>query len=113
MIFEGSRLPIKMTEIYLAHANCTPFLSPKHLDFVNEKNSCFCHLENSFFQPIPKNAFFISFAHFWLFLGGSNNHSLLQNQSGYRSFFSKSILLANLKKTNFWIVWKTIEDGRC
>ena len=33
----------------LAHANCTPFFSPKHLDFVSEKNSFFCHLENTVF----------------------------------------------------------------
>ena len=42
---------------YLAHANCTPFFSPKHLDFVTKKKSFFCHLENTFFQTLPKNAF--------------------------------------------------------
>ena len=105
--------PRPRTAMYLAHANCTPFLSPKHLDFVTEKNSFFCHLENSVFQTLPKNPFFISFAHFLLFLGGSNNHSLFQNQRLYRSFSPKKILLANLKNTNFWIVWKTIKDGRC
>ena len=68
----------------LAHANCTPFLSPKHLDFVTEKNSFFCHLENTVFQTLPKNAFFIRFAHFLLSLGGSINHSLVQNQRAYR-----------------------------
>ena len=68
----------------LAHANCTPFFSLKHLDFVTEKNRFFCHLENTVFQTLPKNAFFISFAHFLLFLGGSNNHSLVQNQMVYR-----------------------------
>ena len=55
---------------FLAHANCTPFFSPKQLDFVTEKNSFFCHLENTVFQALQKNAFFISFAHFLLFLGG-------------------------------------------
>ena len=54
----------------LAHANCTPFFSPKHLDFVTEKNSFFCHLENTVFQTLPKNAFFISFAHFSAFFRG-------------------------------------------
>ena len=73
----------------LAHANCTPFFSPKHLDFVTEKNSFFCHLENTVFQTLPKNAFFIRFAHILLFLGGSNNHSLVQNQRVYRSFSPK------------------------
>ena len=97
----------------LAHANCTPFFSPKHLDFVTEKNSFFCHLKNTVFQTLAKNAFFISSAHFVLFLGGSNNHSLVQNQRVCRSFSPKKILLANLKNTNFWIVWKTIRDGRC
>ena len=97
----------------LAHANSTPFFSPKHLDFVTEKNSFSCHLENIVFQTLPKNAFFISFAHFLLFLGGSNNHSLVQNQRVYRSFSPKKILLANLKNTNFWMVWITIKDGRC
>ena len=74
---------------FLAHANCTPFFTPKHLDFVIEKNTFFCHLENTVFQTLPKNAFFISFAHFLLFLGGSNNHSLVQNQRVYRSFSPK------------------------
>ena len=73
----------------LAHANCTPFFSPKHLDFATEKNRFFCHLENTVFQTLPKNAFFISFAHFLLFLGGSNNHSLVQNQRVHRSFSPK------------------------
>ena len=73
----------------LAHANCTPFFSPKHLDFVPEKNSFFCHLEDTVCQTLPKNAFFISFAHFLLFLGGSNNHSFVQNQRVYRSFSPK------------------------
>ena len=98
--------------LFLAHANCTPFFSPKHLDFVTEKKF-FCHLENTVFQTLPKNAFFISFAHFLLFLGGSNNDSLVQNQRVYRSFSPKKILLANWKNTNFWIIWKTIKDGRC
>ena len=64
----------------LARPNCTPFVSPKHLDFVNAKNNLFCHLENTVFQTLPKNAFFISFVHFLLLLGGSNNHSLVENQ---------------------------------
>ena len=72
--------------INVAHANCTPFFSPKHLDFVTEKNSFFCHLEN---LKMLENAFFIRFAHFLLFLGGSNNHSLVQNQRVYRSFSPK------------------------
>ena len=67
-----------------------PLFSPKHLDFVTEKNSFFCHLENTVFQTLPKNAFFIRFAHFLLFLGGSNNHSLVQNQRVYRSFSPKN-----------------------
>ena len=96
----------------LAHANCTPFFSPKHLYFVTEKKSFFCHLENTLFQTLPKNAFFISFAHFLLFLGGSNNHSLVQNQRVHRQFSPKKNLLANLKNTNFLIVWKTIKDWR-
>ena len=66
-----------------------PLFSPKHLDFVTEKNSFFCHLENTVFQTLLKNAFFIRFAHFLLFLGGSNNHSLVQNQRDYRSFSPK------------------------
>ena len=70
----------------LAHANCTPFSSAKHLHLVTEKNSFFCHVENTVFQPLPKNAFFIRFAHFLLFLGGSNNNSLVQNHRVYRSF---------------------------
>ena len=74
--------------VNLAHTNCTPFFSPKHLDFVNEKNSFFCHLENSVFQTLPKKKC-ISFAHFLLFLGGSNNHSLVQNQRVHRSFSPK------------------------
>ena len=90
-----------------------PLFSPRHLDFVTKKNSFFCHLENTVFQTLPENAFFIRFAHFLLFSGGSNNHSLIQNQRVYRSFSPKKILLANLKNTNFWIVWKTIKDGRC
>ena len=74
---------------HLAHAKCTTFFSPKQLDFVTEKNSFFCHLENTIFQILPKNAFFISFAHFLLFLGWSNNHFLVQNQRVYRSFSPK------------------------
>ena len=74
----------KVAFLDLAHANCTPFFSPKHLDFVTEKNSFFCHLENTVFQTLPKDAFFIRFAHFLLFLGGSNNHSLVQNQRANR-----------------------------
>ena len=97
----------------LAHANCTPFFSPKHLDFVTKKNSFFCHLENTVFQTLPKNAFFISFAHFLLFFGGTIDHSLVQNQRVNRLFSQKKVLLANLKNTNFWIVWKNFEDGRC
>ena len=91
----------------------TPFFSPKHLDFVTEKNSFFCHLENTVFQTHPKNAFFISFAHFLLFLGGSDNHFYSKIRGFTRHFPRKKILLANLKNTNFWIVWKTIKDGRC
>ena len=90
-----------------------PLFSPKHLDFVTEKNSFFLPSGKHCFSDPPKNAFFIRFAHFLLFLGGSNNHSLVQNQRVYRSFFLKKVLLANLKNTNFWIVWKTIKDGRC
>ena len=56
--------------ICLAHANCTPFFAPKQLDFVTEKNSFFAILKILFFKPSKKNAFFISFAHFLLFLGG-------------------------------------------
>ena len=66
-----------------------PLFSPKHVDFVTVKNSFFCHLENTVFQTLPKNAFLIRFAHFLLFLGGSNNHSLVQNQRVYRSFSPK------------------------
>ena len=79
----------KMKSTNLAHANCTPFFSPKHLGFVTEKNSFFCHVENTVFQTLPKNAFFIRFAHFLLFLGGSNNHSSVQNQRAYPSFSPK------------------------
>ena len=85
----------------LAHANCTPFFSPKHLDFVTEKNSFFCHLENTVFQTLPKNAFFISFAHFLLFLGGSNNHSLVQNQRVYRSFSPKKNFVSYFEEYQF------------
>ena len=46
---------------FLAHANCTPFFSPKHLDFVTEKNSFFCHLENTTFQTLPKKCIFHQF----------------------------------------------------
>ena len=81
--------PEATTTSDLAHANCTPFFSPKHLDFVREKNSFFCHLENTVFQTLPKKEFFIRFAHFLLFLGGSNNHSLVQNQRVYSSFSPK------------------------
>ena len=109
----STAFPEATTASDLAHANCTPFFSPKHLDFVTSKNSFFCHLENTVFQTLPKNAFFISFAHFLMSLGGSNNHSLVQNQRVHRSFSPKKIFLANLKNTNFWIVWKTIKDGRC
>ena len=80
---------LQASRSYLAHANCTPFFSPKHLDFVTEKKSFFCHLENTVFQTFPRNALFIRFAHFLLFLGGSNNHSLVQNQRAYRSFCPK------------------------
>ena len=82
-------VPIVTAAVVLAHANCTPFFSPKHLDFVTAKNSFLCHLGNTVFQILPKNAFFISFAHFLLFLGGSNNHSLVQTQRVYRSFSPK------------------------
>ena len=67
-----------------------PLFSPKHLDFVTKKNGFFCHLENTVFQYLPKNAFFIRFAHFLLFLGGSKNHSLVQNQRVYWSFSPKT-----------------------
>ena len=53
------QIETRMAATCLAHANCTPFL-----DFVTEKNSFFCHLENTVFQTLRKNAFFISFAHF-------------------------------------------------
>ena len=111
--FSKSSNADKKDPFILAQANCTPFFSPKHLDFVTEKNSFFCHLENTVFQTLPKNAFFISFAHFWLFLGGSNNHSLVQITGFSGHFARKKLLLANLKNTNFWIVWKTIKHGRC
>ena len=62
-----------------------PLFPPKHLDFVSEKNSLFCHLENTVFQTLPKNVFFIRFAHFLLFLGGSINHYLVQTQRVYWS----------------------------
>ena len=45
------------SSILLAHANCTPFFSPKHLDFVTEKNSFFCHLQNTVFRTLPKMHF--------------------------------------------------------
>ena len=99
--------------IYLSPCKVHPLFSPKHLDFVTEKISFFCHLENTVFQTLPKNAFFISFAHFLLLLRGLNNHSPVQNQKVYRSFCPKKNLLANLKNTNFRIVRKTIKDGRC
>ena len=75
--------------LYLSPRNLHPLFLPKLLDFVTKKNSFFCHLENTVFQTLPKNAFFISFAHFLLFLRGSNNHSLVQNQRVYLSFSPK------------------------
>ena len=91
----------KITHEILAHANCTPFFSPKHLDFVTERKSFFCHLENRVFQTLPKNAYFISFAHFLLFLGGSNNHSLVQNQRVYRSFSPKKNFVGKFEEYQF------------
>ena len=87
-----NQYPRKILEVrapILSPRKLHPLFSPKHLDFVTEKNIFFCHLENTVFQTLPKNAFFIRFAHFLLFLGGSNNHSLVQNQRVYRSFSPK------------------------
>ena len=41
----------------LAHANCTPFFSPKHLDLVTEKYSFFAILKILFFKPSQKTHF--------------------------------------------------------
>ena len=41
----------------LAHANCTPFFSPKHLDFVTKKNIFFAILKILFFKPSQKMHF--------------------------------------------------------
>ena len=41
----------------LAHANCTPFFSPKHLDFVTEKIVFFAILKITFFKPSQKKHF--------------------------------------------------------
>ena len=41
----------------LAHANCTPFFSPKHLDLVTEKYSFFAILKIPFFKPSQKRIF--------------------------------------------------------
>ena len=41
----------------LAHANCTPFFSPKHLDFVTEKNIFFAILKILFFKFSQKMHF--------------------------------------------------------
>ena len=98
---------------FLSPRKLHPLFSLEHLNIVSLKNIFFCHPENTGFQTLPKNALFISFAHFLLFLGGSNNDSLAQNQRVYASFSPKKILLANLKNTNFWMVSKTIKDGRC
>ena len=39
---------------------------------------------------------------------------LLSKIGGFTGHFPrKKVLLANLKNTNFWMVWKTIKDGRC
>ena len=62
-------------DLGLSPRKLRPSFSPKHLDFVTKKNSFFCHLENTVFQTLEKNAFFIRFANLLLFLGGSNNHS--------------------------------------
>ena len=88
----GAKTPLSQSErrFLLSPRKLHPLFSPKHLDFVTEKNSSFCHLENTVFQTLPRNAFFIRFAHFLLFLGGSNNHSLVQNQRVYRSFSPKN-----------------------
>ena len=48
---DGSGVPV------LAHANCTPFFSPKHLDFVTEKNGFFAILKILFFKPSQKMHF--------------------------------------------------------
>ena len=41
----------------LAHANCIPFFSPKHLDFVTEKIFFFAILKILFFKPSQKMHF--------------------------------------------------------
>ena len=87
-VLDGLRA-IYLFDRLLSPRKLHPLSSPKHLDFVTEKNSFFCHFENTVFQTLPKNAFFIRVAHFLLFLGGSNNHSLVQNQRVYRSFSPK------------------------
>ena len=76
-------------DIHLAHANCTPCFSPKHLDFVTEKYSFFAILKILFFKPSQKTHFSSVLPIFCCFLGGSNNHFLVQNQRVYRSFSSK------------------------
>ena len=54
----------------LAHANCTPLFSPKHLDSVTEKNGFFCHLEKTFFSKPPEKCIFHQFCPFFAVFRG-------------------------------------------
>ena len=90
-LHQGSMMFLHQLE--LCPRKLHPLFSPEHLDFVTEKKGFFRHLENTIFQTLPKNAFFIRFALFLMFLGGSNNHSLVQNQRAYRSFSLKKIFV--------------------
>ena len=44
--------------LFLSPGKLHPLFSPKHLDFVTEKNSFFYHLENTVFQTLPKKCIF-------------------------------------------------------
>ena len=60
-------LPVLALSLHKLH----PFLQPKHQNIVIQKDSFSCHFEGTVFHTLRKNLFFIKFAHFFLFSGGS------------------------------------------
>ena len=73
-----------------------PLFYPKHQNFGIEKNSFFWHFAGTVFHTLPKNAFFIKFAHFFAVVWGVKELFFSQNQRAYRSF--------SPKKTFCWLI---------
>ena len=99
--------------VFLADANCTPCFNRSTKVFSLKKTVYFAILKILFSAPSRKMHFSSSLSIFLLFPGMSLNFVQSESEGLPVILPERNIWLANLKNTNFWSFWKTINNGRC